>query len=70
MPAPRQTTVAQSDYTSVAGEIRWWRMCGRLVKKDNGQVAVYLDALPVNFDGFLAAMTPNPDYQRQVGEDT
>ena len=51
------------------GEIRWWRLCGRVVKKENGQVAVYIDALPIKFDGFLAAMAPNPDYQRQVGED-
>ena len=49
---------------SRTGEVRWWRMCGRVVKKDSGQVAVYIDALPVNFDGFLAAMTPNPDYKR------
>ena len=41
------------------GQIRFWRGIGRVVQQGD-KFSLYLDVVPVGWDGYAALMTPEP----------
>lgn len=63
-------------YTDRTGnEKARWTKCGILLEKD-GKTSIKLEALPVNFDGWLSCFEPRPKDdkpakpQKQIDDDT
>ena len=49
------------EYTSKDGETKVrWHKCGVAMDTKNGGVALNIESLPVNFDGWLQMRTPLP----------
>lgn len=49
------------EYTSKEGETKVrWHKCGVAMDTKNGGVALNIESLPVNFDGWLQMRTPLP----------
>jgi len=49
------------EYTSKEGETKIrWHKCGVAMDTKNGGVALNIESLPVNFDGWLQMRTPLP----------
>ena len=57
------------EYTNKDGEVKVrWHKCGVAMDTKNGGIALNIESLPVNFDGWLQMRTPLPkDGQRNTG---
>lgn len=49
------------EYTNKDGEVKVrWHKCGVAMDTKNGGIALNIESLPVNFDGWLQMRTPLP----------
>lgn len=66
MPVTHELMARTGSYTDRDGnEKARWTKCGIIVEKD-GRLSVKLEALPVEFDGWLSAFEPKPREQVKV----